>query len=59
MMEKCNLGSIMASSFFGKVVWRWCMNEVEKLKGTVFQVKKYFYSGRDLKLLRSCVFNWT
>lgn len=55
VMEKCNLDYIMAS-FGGKIVWCWCMNEVEKPKVVFFRWKR---AGRDLKLLRSCVFNWT
>lgn len=37
VMEKCSLGYIMASWFFGKVVWCWCMNEVEKPKVLFFR----------------------
>lgn len=46
--------------FLRKVVWCWYMNEVEKPKVSFFGWKNTFnHSGRDLKLLRSCVFNWT
>lgn len=46
--------------FSEKVVWCWCMNEVENPKVPFFRWKNILnWSGRDLKLLRSCVFYWT